>query len=1471
MKKRLSLILLNIMLCLSALAVLCGYTATALADETEYTVKFWLDGAKTVEYDTARQTITSGDCAVVPVTPTKEGNFFLYWKLGEEKFSFKTPIIENVDLTAEWLTPDESVTVTEMFSVKFVVAGTVVNEQSVEKGDNAIAPTGFALPDGKLFLNWDRTFTNVQEDITVNANLASAEYTVKFIGFNDVEINTVSGIRYGDSVDTSSVVIPPVANYHVDESDKFIGDTACITEDCEIYVKYIPNQYNATFKVGEETYGLVQTINYGEYVECPPIPEKQGYIFKGWFSEGSLTAFDFNTLIEGDVTLFAKYQIIENPKYNVTFYNYDGIQYGAVQRVEEGKTAIEAGRPAREGYDFLGWFVSGETRNAYDFNTPVTEDVSLYAQFKIKYYTVTVMSYGEIVGQPQTVKYGGNAVEPAINAKEGDIFTGFDASFKDIRKDTVINATFRLKTFAVMFIDSYGKKMCATQYVEYGKSAKAPKIPTMEGYNFIGWTEDYENVTDDMVVIPLYEKIKFQVEYYDGDALYETKEVEYGSLAINLIPEKEDYIFAGWFTDESCETVYAYDFNTPVKGDLVLYGAWELKPIENYTVKFMVDGAIFAMYSVEHGHNCPTPDMPNKYGYNFTGWDGEYSNVTEDLEINAIFTEKEFNIYLRGYAGAGSDDFKVKYGTFITDDMLPASVPNKEGYTFDGWNYDVTQPITQDVTISARYTINVYTVTFIVAGEEYNVQQVEYNGHAYIPSQPYVFGKSFGGWYVGENAFSFRDGITDDVTVTAKLITVERTVYYYLDNQYYAEEKYEVGAKTMLLADPVLPEHTDFNGWSELPETMPNATVSVYGYTRTHYAYTVTYYINNKVYVQETYYDGDAVKAQSAPSAEDLALLADADTVFIEWDEVLETMPTYNCRIDATLKKYYYLTYSINGYYHEQLRILEGTAITPKTAPKLPDGVVFVRWENEPEIMPQYNTGVEGTIMRNYTITYYVNGKVYTTREIFQGDAVTPIGIPTEQYEDFVVDGWDGEPETMPTYDVEVHAIIRLKYTITYYIDAKVCATVKVPVGDAIPKFNNPETDVDTVFVAWLNLPESGIMPSENINVYASVKHYFTLTYEIDGAVYKTFRILEGEPIRVIAYENDIEGIIFYEWQNVIDVMTGSDYTITASIKKLYKYVLTYLVNGEEFARFEIYEGETITPFERVPELDDPDAEFCGWVGEPADGIMPQKNVNVYADIKYYYEITYYVHGEVYDTVRAIAGATVQKHAEPDNLYENERFIGWQGEPTDGVMPAGGARVDAVVRTLTKYTITYYVNNEPIDTRKYYETTPVTPYGTPKFEDENTIFDGWDNEPKVMPSYDIDVYGYSHIKEEDLTLNRFMLNVAFADDKELTLTFMISEEVRIGGFIGSVYFNASAVRNCRIDLVAGDNIVASNIDDEIRFAWANAENATYETVFLTITFERADASTEIMPMLNIFEAYAFDEEGTAMPVEYSVN
>lgn len=67
--------------------------------------------------------------------------------------------------------------------------------------------------------------------------------------------------------------------------------------------------------------------------------------------------------------------------YTVTFDSNGGSAVDA-QAVEEGMTATEPDAPSMEGYTFTGWYVDAELTTAYDFATPVTADVTLYAKWE---------------------------------------------------------------------------------------------------------------------------------------------------------------------------------------------------------------------------------------------------------------------------------------------------------------------------------------------------------------------------------------------------------------------------------------------------------------------------------------------------------------------------------------------------------------------------------------------------------------------------------------------------------------------------------------------------------------------------------------------------------------------------------------------------------------------------------------------------------------------------------------------------------------------------------------------------------------------------------------------------------------------------------------------------------------------------------------------------------------------------------
>ena len=85
--------------------------------------------------------------------------------------------------------------------------------------------------------------------------------------------------------------------------------------------------------------------------------------------------------------------------YTVTFHaNGHGLLRPEPQNVESGKTASIPTPPTAEGYTFAGWYTERECINAYNFETPVTAELHLYAKWTQNASAVTYYFMGNITG-----------------------------------------------------------------------------------------------------------------------------------------------------------------------------------------------------------------------------------------------------------------------------------------------------------------------------------------------------------------------------------------------------------------------------------------------------------------------------------------------------------------------------------------------------------------------------------------------------------------------------------------------------------------------------------------------------------------------------------------------------------------------------------------------------------------------------------------------------------------------------------------------------------------------------------------------------------------------------------------------------------------------------------------------------------------------------------------------------------------
>ena len=145
---------------------------------------------------------------------------------------------------------------------------------------------------------------------------------------------------------------------------------------------------------------------------------------------------------------------------------------------------------------------------------------------------------------------------------------------------------------------------------------------------------------------------------------------------------------------------------------------------------------------IVYGTTITPEESPTKTGYTFSGWDEVPSTMpAKDVTVNGTFA---INSYMLTYFVDGEEykTFEILFDTAIT----PEAEPTKEGYTFSGWS-DIPETMpANDVTVTGSFIVNKYQVTYIVDGEVFATDYVEYGATIVPPDVDEKEGFTFSGW-----------------------------------------------------------------------------------------------------------------------------------------------------------------------------------------------------------------------------------------------------------------------------------------------------------------------------------------------------------------------------------------------------------------------------------------------------------------------------------------------------------------------------------------------------------------------------------------------------------------------------------------------------------------------------------------------------------------------------------------------------
>nr|WP_270449412.1 InlB B-repeat-containing protein [Bifidobacterium adolescentis] len=464
---------------------------------------------------------------------------------------------------------------------------------------------------------------------------------------------------------------------------------------------------------------------------------------------------------------------------------------------------------SRTGYTFTGWNTSPDgTGTAYRPNATIqfaAQNITLYAQWKVRSYSVNFDSNGGSAVASQSVKYGSKASRPTDPTRAGHTFQGWYTSRdggarydfnQTVTGDVTLYAHWSVNSYTLAFDGNGGKASESSRTVQYGSQYGSLPTATRTGHTFQGWytaksggTKVSPSTTMGAANTTLYAhwSVNAYTLAFDGNggkASESSRKVQYGNQYGTLpTATRTGYAFQGWYTARS-DGSQVSSSTTMEAANTTVYAHWT---VNTYTVSFDSNGgSAVASQSVRYGSKATQPANPTRAGHTFQGWYTARSGgskydfgtaVTGDVTLYAHWSVNSYTLTFDGNGGKPSEASRtVAYGGQYGS--LPTAT--RTGYAFQGWytardgGTKVSPSTTMgaaDTTLYARWSVNSYTVSFDSdGGSNVPAQKVRYGSKASRPADPTRAGHTFQGWYTsrdGGSKYDFGTAVTGDVTLHA--------------------------------------------------------------------------------------------------------------------------------------------------------------------------------------------------------------------------------------------------------------------------------------------------------------------------------------------------------------------------------------------------------------------------------------------------------------------------------------------------------------------------------------------------------------------------------------------------------------------------------------------------------------------------------------------------------------------------------
>ena len=677
--------------------------------------------------------------------------------------------------------------------------GTVTGGGNYRNGTKA---TLTATPnEGYHFVKWSNDVTEnpytfaVDKDLALTATFDAKEYNLIYM---------VDGVEYKKvPVKFGSTITPEAFPTKVGYTFSGWGEIPATmpTSDVTVNGTFAINKYTFTFDTdgGSEVAGITQ--DYNSAITAPTAPTKTGYTFAGWVPAIPETVPAENMSFKAQWTI---------NQYTLTFDADNGTEATVITQDFNTKFETPAA-PTKPGYTFAGW----------DSEVPETipaENKSFKALWTINQYTFSFDADGGSDVAAITQDYGTKIETPTAPTKPGYTFAGWVPAIPETvpAENMSFKAQWTINQYTLTFdADNGTEATVITQ--DFNTKFETPAAPTKPGYTFAGWDSEVpETIPAENKSFKALWTINQYTFSFDADGGSDVAAItqDYGTkIETPAAPTKPGYTFAGW-VPAIPETVPAENMSFKAQ--------WT---INQYTLTFNADnGTENVEITQDYGTKFDTPADPTREGYTFAGWDMDIPETipAENMSFTAKWIANQYTLTFDSDGGSDVAAITQDYGTKIE---TPAA-PTKPGYTFAGWDNEIPETMpAESMSFKAQWTINQYTLTFNADNGTEDVEITQDYGTKFdTPADPTREGYTFAGWDM-----DIPETIpAEDMSFTALWSVNSYKLVYILDGEVYAEYDVEYGSEITPENDPEKTGYT-FDGWTEIPETMPAHDVEIYG------------------------------------------------------------------------------------------------------------------------------------------------------------------------------------------------------------------------------------------------------------------------------------------------------------------------------------------------------------------------------------------------------------------------------------------------------------------------------------------------------------------------------------------------------------------------------------------------------------------------------------------------------------------